>query len=227
MFSMTTDLSMLLGTRSKFEFPFRVHDMLEDVEREGKNSVVSWSPCGTSFRIHKPKDFAGDILPRYFFHQTKYRSFLRQLNIYGFNWIKEKDLPGGGTFYHKFFVRGDSELCSKMSRVKNKGTGKKALKVTNNSQDETTPTVSMNLAKTNDAKRSRCSSQGDISQEIEACASLPVCNTKIDWEENKRSKSDSSLARDDLEDGDEIFFAGKKFFFTTAYIPRGIKAKLC
>ena len=121
----------------------------------------------------------------------------------------------------------DADWAKHHAVVEARAAGKKALKVTNNSQDETTPTVSMNLAKTNDAKRSRCSSQGGIPQEIEACASLPVSNIKIDWEENKRSKSDSSLAWDDLKDGDEIFFAGKKFFFTTAYVPRGMKAKLC
>lgn len=45
-------------------FPWRVHDMLEAVEREGLSHVVCWQPHGRAFTVVSPKDFVDLILPR-------------------------------------------------------------------------------------------------------------------------------------------------------------------
>jgi len=70
----------------------------------------------------KPKEFADVIMPQYF-NQTKYRSFQRQLYIYGFDRIKEKTSDDYGAYFHNLFVRGKTDLCLDMTRQKIKGTG--------------------------------------------------------------------------------------------------------
>lgn len=46
-------------------FPVKLHLMLEEVEREGLNSIVSWQPHGRCFVVHQQKDFVDRILTRY------------------------------------------------------------------------------------------------------------------------------------------------------------------
>jgi hypothetical protein len=45
-------------------FPWRVHDMLEAVEKEGLDHIVSWRPHGQAFTVWKPKAFADIIISR-------------------------------------------------------------------------------------------------------------------------------------------------------------------
>ena len=53
-------------------FPWKLHDMLDDMDRRGTQSIVCWQPHGRSFMVLKPKEFVEDIMPHYF-NQTKYR----------------------------------------------------------------------------------------------------------------------------------------------------------
>lgn len=100
-------------------FPWKLHDMLDDMDRQGTHSVVTWQPHGRAFMVHKPKDFVDKIMKHYF-NQTKYASFQRQLNLYGFSRLSHgKDK---GAYYHMCFVRGERGLCRSMIRQKIKGT---------------------------------------------------------------------------------------------------------
>lgn len=107
---------------TKFAFPFKLHSILENAGTSGKESIISWLPSGKAFKIHKPKEFADVIMPQYF-NQTKYRSFQRQLYIYGFDRVKDKSLDDYGAYFHELFIRGESDLCLDMQRQKIKGTG--------------------------------------------------------------------------------------------------------
>jgi len=107
---------------TKFAFPFKLHSILENSEASGQESIISWLPSGKAFKIHKPKEFADAIMPQYF-NQTKYRSFQRQLYIYGFDRIKDKASDDYGAYFHELFIRGASDLCLDMQRKKIKGTG--------------------------------------------------------------------------------------------------------
>jgi hypothetical protein len=56
---------LLSGGRGKEQaFPVKLHCMLEEVEKEGLASIVSWQPHGRSFVVHQPKEFVDTILPK-------------------------------------------------------------------------------------------------------------------------------------------------------------------
>ena len=63
-------------------FPLKLYDMLERVEAEGKQDIVSWQSHGRCFVVHDSAKFK-QLLPNYF-KLSKIASFQRQLNLYGF-----------------------------------------------------------------------------------------------------------------------------------------------
>lgn len=103
-------------------FPMKLQNMLDhiDLAEPALAEIVSWQPHGRCFLVHKPKQFADSVLPR-FFQQKKYASFQRQLNLYGFNRITKG--PDRGSYYHELFLRGKKFLCRGIQRMKIKGTG--------------------------------------------------------------------------------------------------------
>ncbi len=100
---------------SDVKFPIKLHEMLMDVEKDENASIVSWNPDGKGFKVHKKKLFVERILSRYF-SQTKYRSFQRQLNHYGFDRIPKGPFEGG--YCHLDFVKDDPIRCCNMRRLK-------------------------------------------------------------------------------------------------------------
>mmetsp|Transcript_42900 Transcript_42900/g.103787 ORF Transcript_42900/g.103787 Transcript_42900/m.103787 type:complete len:695 (+) Transcript_42900:239-2323(+) len=99
-------------------FPLKLHETLSQIENDGHDDIIGWMPHGRSFKIHKQKEFAEIILPRYFV-MTKKSSFLRQLNLYGFNRFSAG--PDQGSYYHEKFLRGMKFLCRRMTRQKVNG----------------------------------------------------------------------------------------------------------
>lgn len=105
-------------------FPIKLHRMLDEVRAAGLESVVSWLEHGRAFRIHQPKVFAATIMCR-FFNQSKYTSFQRQLNLYGFSRCVRG--PDGGAYHHQSFLRGKAALALNIIRTKIKGNGHKTM----------------------------------------------------------------------------------------------------
>ena len=99
-------------------FPLKLHAMLDAVERQGMEHIVSWQPHGRCFVVHNPKAF-GDILSNHF-KVSKLSSFQRQLNLYGFQRLTRGKDRGG--YYHELFLRGKVFLAQNIERVKIKGT---------------------------------------------------------------------------------------------------------
>jgi hypothetical protein len=94
-------------------FPSRLHAMLETLEVEGNSHLASFLPHGRAFRVSNVRLFVRDILPR-FFSGTKWSSFSRQLQLYGFLRI-----PSGvdeGAYYHPLFLRGRHAFSHFMKR---------------------------------------------------------------------------------------------------------------
>ena len=65
------------------KFPHQLHALLSEAERLGLSDIIAWEHSGESFIIRKPHAFAEKIMSR-LFRQTKFSSFKRQLNAYGF-----------------------------------------------------------------------------------------------------------------------------------------------
>lgn len=106
--------------KKRLSFPAQLHHLLEMVERQGKDDIISWLPCGKAFKVHKREEFVEQIMKEYF-RQTVYRSFLRQLNLWGFKRMTSNRRRAGGELYlgayeHKCFQRDRPELCLTMKR---------------------------------------------------------------------------------------------------------------
>eukprot|EP00980_Cylindrotheca_fusiformis_P021347 scaffold8235_cov113-Cylindrotheca_fusiformis.AAC.1 len=119
------------GYRYVVPFPWRLHQMLEETERESRQgielttNVVSWLPDGLHFRVHDSKAFMTRVVPRYF-KQKSYKSFQRQLHIYGFKRVLKGAYRGG--YFHPKFIKGQRKLTHEIDRIKsttNSGTESK------------------------------------------------------------------------------------------------------
>ena len=120
-------------------FPWKLHEMLDAAEERKFTSVVSWLPDSKSFKVHDKETFVSLIMPQ-FFEQTKYKSFQRQLNMWGFERIL--DGPGKAGYEHPagYFVRGEASLCTRMTRHKKKSKAK-ASRNSSNASTATPKTV--------------------------------------------------------------------------------------
>jgi len=103
------------GFRYVVPFPWRLHQMLEEIEQAGDAQVVSWLPDGQHFQVHNPQLFVQNVIPK-FFKQKSYKSFQRQLHLYGFQ--RETDGINRGAYFHESFVRNNRQLSLEISRIK-------------------------------------------------------------------------------------------------------------
>jgi hypothetical protein len=62
----------------KLPFPWKLHQLLEDVEADSNQHIVAWIPTGKAFKVHKPTEFCEKIMTTYF-RQTQFKSFTRQV----------------------------------------------------------------------------------------------------------------------------------------------------
>jgi hypothetical protein len=92
-------------------FPQQLHDMLA---QNRFPTIVSWAPHGRAFVVRRTKEFETEVLPHYF-KQTKYKSFQRQLNLYGFHRITHNEADRGG-YHHALFLRGRRKLSTRIRR---------------------------------------------------------------------------------------------------------------
>jgi len=93
-------------------FPGRLHELLEYVEGQNMDHIVSWCRNGTGFMVHRPDELLQ--LLSFFFGQTKYRSFTRQLSTWFFE--REEHGPFKGAYHHPYFIKNDKGLFARMSR---------------------------------------------------------------------------------------------------------------
>jgi hypothetical protein len=98
------------------QFPWKLHEMIDSVEKRGEESIVSWLPGGRAFKVHIPDLFVEKIM-KLSFNQNKYKSFQRQLNLWGFE-RNTKGCLAKGSYCHPLFIRGRRDLCQEMARQK-------------------------------------------------------------------------------------------------------------
>lgn len=99
----------------------KLHQVLANNELA---EVISWMPHGRCFVIHQSEVLATEVLPR-FFNQTKFLSFIRQLNLWGFKRLTRG--VDGKAYYHELFLRGRPYLALRLKRMKIKGHGFKPI----------------------------------------------------------------------------------------------------
>lgn len=106
-------------------FPHTTFEMINDCDRE----LAEWTADGEMFVIKDPEQFSKTVIPEYFDH-SKFESFTRQLNFYGFNKVESKvtrikDIDqrtvNHVTFYNEFFKRGRKDLLNTIQRSTNRG----------------------------------------------------------------------------------------------------------
>ena len=97
-------------------FPWQLQKMLTEVSAQGRCDVVSWLPNGKAFKVHKVNVFVEEILPSYF-KQTKYKSFQRQCNLWGFERMTSLGIEKGA-YWHPDFVLDHPGLCRRLTRQK-------------------------------------------------------------------------------------------------------------
>lgn len=107
-------------------FPHKMYDLLEDVERKGLEDIVSWLPDGKSFKIHSQIGFEQSIMPLYFSGMSSYKSFRRQLNLYGIYQHRHRPNQDANAYSHELLIRGQRHLCDKIARKKTNPPGKKS-----------------------------------------------------------------------------------------------------
>jgi hypothetical protein len=109
------DIAMEFANECLFlSFPCRLFGMLEDADEKGFRHIVSWNAEGNGFMVHDTAAFLKTTIPQYF-NQTKYKSFQRQLSLYGFTRIATGRRKG--LSFHPNFVRGSKQLCKPMRPI--------------------------------------------------------------------------------------------------------------
>lgn len=95
-------------------FPEKLHRMLREVEEKGLSDIVSFYSHGRAFGVHDMDRFVSEIMPLYY-KQSRWNSFARQLNLYGF--IRITSGPDACGYYHELFLKGKPNLSLHMRRV--------------------------------------------------------------------------------------------------------------
>ncbi|KAL9184807.1 hypothetical protein ACHAXT_002584 [Thalassiosira profunda] len=98
----------LLGSDIPLTFPQKLMELLSNPQVA---DIVTWLPHGKGFLILQKRKFALEVMPLYFKH-SKFTSFTRKLNRWGFQRVARG--PEMGAYYHKFFQRGNYLLCMQM-----------------------------------------------------------------------------------------------------------------
>jgi HSF-type DNA-binding len=112
------DLNLMVNKshrKAETKFPCKLHQMLIDVERQGLTDIISWHNDGQCFRVHDPEALVDKILPMYF-KKSKFRSFQRQLNLYGFQRVTATKPFWESCYYHPDFERDVKGSCQKINR---------------------------------------------------------------------------------------------------------------
>ena len=104
----------LVSETGRISFPMKLFQILSE---ESNEPIISWMHHGRAWIVHDADKFEKELIPKYF-KLTKFSSFTRQVNGWGFRRIT-KGMDKGG-FYHELFLRGRSDMCAKMRRLKKK-----------------------------------------------------------------------------------------------------------
>jgi hypothetical protein len=201
-------------------FPTKLYQMLQEVEQQGLDSIVSWQHDGRSFRVHKPETFVSDILPSYF-RCSKMKSFQRQLNFYKFHRIIGGPLDG--SYAHPQFIKGDEDMAKKIRRQElsthseetsqhddarhenNKNESGDGLSIVSEEEEEVVASESVVATSENDHGQ-HLGSPSDDDDDDDDCLQALIESEFTIFEQTQH-------VQDIFMEGSRLSFVGKKFFF--------------
>jgi hypothetical protein len=194
-----TDLTPLKRKKRGFagsekQFPGKLHDMLDHLEKEAFDDTVSWTEDGRGFTVNDSRKLL-EIIPLFFGH-NKYRSFQRQLNFWSFQRILKG--PNKGALMHPYFIRGRKDLCKMISRPQFRA---QSLKETSEGFLEEKETK----------KRESSGRQGVLFKDDQAPKGRTAKDQRVP--SSLKRYFDTRGSEDRLKDGDRVDFAGKQFHF--------------
>jgi len=176
------------------QFPEKVHYMLEKSSRAGLSNIFAWKSHGRAFCVNDTKAFANLILPGYF-HHSKWASFLRQLNLYGFKRINRG--PDIGSYYHELFLRGFSKLSRDMETTRFKVVGKTVSNPEEEPDFYSMPKIGMDHTLTNKENKNNVK-KANIDKPRN------VCRDVVAMKRNKKCKGKRKYSPKYFKDGDTI-----------------------
>ena len=106
------------------QFPWKLYDMLHTAEKRNEEHIISWISGGIAFKVHNRDLFIEEYMKK-MFNQTKFKSFQRQLNLWGFERVQNG--PDKGSYVHPLFVKGRRDCCQRLTRVRLKRAADKAV----------------------------------------------------------------------------------------------------
>jgi hypothetical protein len=93
-------------------FPVRLHDLLSKDNCSG--AIISWLPHGRSWIVRDKDAFMKNISSHFQF--TKYASFVRQVNGWGFKRVAMSSKTEANSYYHEMFLRGMPHLVKQIRK---------------------------------------------------------------------------------------------------------------
>lgn len=109
----SSESSSSASTKSDLpQFITKLYDLVSQPDIDG---VVCWGRNGDTFVVLDLSMFAQYVLPTYYKHDN-FRSFERQLNIYGFQRCTEQPTAKALEFFHPRFRQGERALLSEIKR---------------------------------------------------------------------------------------------------------------
>jgi hypothetical protein len=207
-------------------FPVKLHDMLEAMATNGSQHVVSWQPHGKAFRVHQPEVFARTIMTEYF-KQTKYKSFQRQLNLYGF--IRVNKGMDKGAYYHSLFIQNKKPMSLRMIREKVKGAGNSQrcgiedpkIEDPNFYKETVSSMEHQHPPYYNFNKETSRYVTTMVTPDVAPMSSMADFSGATAKKNTYSTTGDvvGSVVKEHLEEGDEVFFEGKRFHFVEPSMP--------
>jgi len=111
LFHLEDECSNLSKNTSRKTFPEKLYNLLQENNRP---EIISWLPHGQGFKIYNRMDFERDLLSLYF-GGIKFRSFQRQLNIYGFLCLDHN--RNTYTHSHRLFNKNNKSTLLGIKRI--------------------------------------------------------------------------------------------------------------
>ena len=109
---MVGEVSHTRGER--LTFPKILMTLLYD---QSHDQIISWIPHGRSF-IVRDRDKFLDCVAQSYFNLSSFKSFTRNLNLWGFKRVEKGDERG--SYYHQLFLRSKPMLVFRMAHLRTK-----------------------------------------------------------------------------------------------------------